>query len=453
MNAVSKIEPLVSVILPSLNVVNYIDECLNSVINQSIKEIEVIVVDAGSTDGTLEIVHRYAEKDSRVKVIDSDKKSYGYQLNLGMSVAKGEYIGIVETDDYIELDMYEKLLRVAREENADYVKGNAEMFLQRNGLVVTRSIISVNNGKQEKVIVNPSQTPHLWIDDAFLWTGIYKRTFVNKYHLRETKGAAFQDISFLYCIIGNGMKGVYVPEIFYHYRQDNAGASSYDDRSMDFVCSEYSYIKNELMFNSSEWQYIFYRRLAIHILNRINFMVYGGRYWDNARESIEWLQNEMRFALTEGVLTADSFESRDDWNDIRTFLENPRSIFELRLKSFRERQDTRRKIVKELDREEGWIVCGNRQEIERISRGLLLFGIKICAICDVNYNNDEENVYGYDVSCLDEAIKSFPYAFIMTSPQYTDNIQLSAHPDRVFNDIEKIFVLTNTDIRLFTSGL
>ena len=70
--------PKVSIIMPSLNVVDYIQECMESVVNQTLKDIEIICVDAGSTDGTLEILREYEEKDSRVKIILSDRKSYGY---------------------------------------------------------------------------------------------------------------------------------------------------------------------------------------------------------------------------------------------------------------------------------------------------------------------------------------------------------------------------------------
>jgi glycosyltransferase involved in cell wall biosynthesis len=66
-------------------------------------------VDAGSTDGTLEILQEYAAKDSRISIINSEKKSYGYQMNLGFDAAKGEYLGIVETDDFADPDMFEKL--------------------------------------------------------------------------------------------------------------------------------------------------------------------------------------------------------------------------------------------------------------------------------------------------------------------------------------------------------
>ncbi len=85
----------ISVIMPSLNVAKYMRECLESVLNQKLREIEILCVDAGSTDGTLEILEEFALKDSRIRIIKSEKKSYGYQLNIGISVAKGEYIGII----------------------------------------------------------------------------------------------------------------------------------------------------------------------------------------------------------------------------------------------------------------------------------------------------------------------------------------------------------------------
>ena len=114
----------ISIIMPSYNVANYIEECIESVINQTLKEIEIICVDAGSEDGTLEILQRYAEKDNRIILLNSDKKSYGYQMNLGLSVAKGDYIGIVETDDYIDSNMFSDLYNLSEEGSIDIVKSN-----------------------------------------------------------------------------------------------------------------------------------------------------------------------------------------------------------------------------------------------------------------------------------------------------------------------------------------
>ena len=101
----------VSVILPSLNAADSIEKCLQSILNQTLKEIEILCVDAGSTDGTCELLEKYAEADPRIRIVHSEQKSYGYQVNLGIELSQGKYIGIVESDDYIEKDMYEILCR------------------------------------------------------------------------------------------------------------------------------------------------------------------------------------------------------------------------------------------------------------------------------------------------------------------------------------------------------
>ena len=80
--------PKISVIMPSLNVGNYIEQCIKSVLDQTLTDFEIICIDAGSTDGTVEILQKYAKEDSRIQIINTDKKSYGYQVNLGISKAR-----------------------------------------------------------------------------------------------------------------------------------------------------------------------------------------------------------------------------------------------------------------------------------------------------------------------------------------------------------------------------
>ncbi len=115
-------------VLPSLNVASYIRECLESVTRQTLKDIEIICVDSGSTDGTLEVIREFEAKDPRVKVIVSDKKSYGRQMNLGFDAATGEYLGIVETDDWVVPNMYEKLYKIAKRNQLDFVKADFYRF-------------------------------------------------------------------------------------------------------------------------------------------------------------------------------------------------------------------------------------------------------------------------------------------------------------------------------------
>ena len=140
-----------SILLPSLNVAAYIRECIESVLKQTLTDIEILCIDAGSTDGTCEIIQEYAAKDNRIRVIPSDKKSYGYQINLGINMARGEYLGIVETDDSIEPDMYEVLYKAAVENDLDYAKAGfytlvtpyeGERYLLEHPLSDTERIIS-----------------------------------------------------------------------------------------------------------------------------------------------------------------------------------------------------------------------------------------------------------------------------------------------------------------------
>lgn len=123
--------PKVSIV-PSLNSSSYIQRCLESVLNQTLKDIEIICVDANSTDGTLEYLKSLEQRDLRLKVIVSETKSYGYQMNLCIEKACGEYLGIVESNDYIKANMYERLYEVAKEQDCKVLKCDLEKFWTEN---------------------------------------------------------------------------------------------------------------------------------------------------------------------------------------------------------------------------------------------------------------------------------------------------------------------------------
>ena len=120
---------IISIIMPCLNSANYIGEAIDSILKQSFSNLELIVVDSGSTDGTLDIIKKYTIGDSRVVVKHLNEKSMGVQYNIGLNLAKGEYIGFVESDDYISSDMYETLHNAITSSDVDYVKSNYSMFI------------------------------------------------------------------------------------------------------------------------------------------------------------------------------------------------------------------------------------------------------------------------------------------------------------------------------------
>ena len=119
-----------SIIVPVYNMAadGKLEYCLNSLIHQTLKDIEVICVNDGSTDNSLQILQKYAKDDDRIVIIDKENGGYGIGMNVGLERATGEYIGIVEPDDYVKLDMYEDLYKVASEHDLDFVKADFYRF-------------------------------------------------------------------------------------------------------------------------------------------------------------------------------------------------------------------------------------------------------------------------------------------------------------------------------------
>lgn len=238
--------PKITVILPSLNVAAYIRECLESVIGQTMTDLEILCIDAGSTDGTCEIIREYADRDSRIQLIHSDKKSYGYQINLGISLARGEYLGIVETDDCISTDMYEVLYKAAVENQLDYAKAGfytlvtpyeGERHLLEQPLGDTGRIIS------SQYFVEKGLSP-----DVYIWNGIYKVSFLREFRIRlnETPGAAFQDCGFRYLTDMNLRRGMFLDNLCYRYRRDNANSSTYNSNFARFNLAECRYVRERM---------------------------------------------------------------------------------------------------------------------------------------------------------------------------------------------------------------
>lgn len=109
----------VSVLVPCCNVSAFVRECLESIVGQTLKEIEIICINDGSTDNTLDIIQEFAARDSRIRVLDKKNSGYGDSMNKGLEMARGEYIGIVESDDFVEPGMFEKLYSAAKANDLD----------------------------------------------------------------------------------------------------------------------------------------------------------------------------------------------------------------------------------------------------------------------------------------------------------------------------------------------
>lgn len=220
----------VSIVLPSKNVKEYINECLDSVINQTLKDIEIICVDANSTDGTREIIEQYMRLDTRIRLLDDTEGSCGYAYNIGIAAARGKYVGFVETDDYVRTDMFEKLYAIAEKNHLDFVKANHINFVNIDGERYFEEEKIFNFTPYEKnygIIINPSIYPEVnWFDHC-MWNGIYSKSFLEEKNIKlnESKGPSYQDHGFQWQTMLKARKAMYVDDAYYYYRNDNANAS------------------------------------------------------------------------------------------------------------------------------------------------------------------------------------------------------------------------------------
>ena len=114
----------VSIVVPIYNVEKYLSQCLESLVNQSLKDIEIICVNDGSTDESAKIIDDFAKRDNRIKVITKENTGYGNSMNQGFDAASGEYLGIVESDDYADRNMFETLYNIAKNNDLDVVKSS-----------------------------------------------------------------------------------------------------------------------------------------------------------------------------------------------------------------------------------------------------------------------------------------------------------------------------------------
>lgn len=320
-------QPKVSIILPSLNVADYIRECLESVVNQTLREIEIICVDAGSTDGTLEVEEEFARKDPRVKVIHSEKKSYGYQMNRGIEAATGKYIGIVETDDWVKADMYEQLYQVAEENRVDFVKADFYRFkMGADGqLELDYNKLSMDNGDYGKVLC-PSENPRLFKLIMNTWSGIYNRDFLERNHIdhNETPGASYQDNGFWFKTFALAQRAYFVNKPYYMNRRDNPNSSVYNRSKVYCVNEEYRYIlaflnehpdlKEKLMpiycFKKYHSYMFTYQRIAPEF--RLGYLV---------RFSEDFAQDEADGYLEERLY------GQASWKNLQTIIHEPLSFY------------------------------------------------------------------------------------------------------------------------------
>lgn len=239
--------PKVSVVVPVCNVERYLPQCLDSLVNQTLRDIEIIVVDDGSTDGSLAIMREYADRDSRIEVLTKENRGYGHTMNLGFSKARGEYIGIVESDDCAAPDMFEKLYEQGVRNHADIVRSNYWNMSDNGGTLALIDILGLARAPYYTAI-DAKDYPDILRGSPAIWTAIYRRDFVREKHIRflESPGASYQDTGFALKAFTSAERIVLVREAYLRYRIDNAGSSVKSGAKVFCVSDEYAGVEEFL---------------------------------------------------------------------------------------------------------------------------------------------------------------------------------------------------------------
>lgn len=243
--AKKKKNPKVSVIVPVYNVEQYLRECMESIRNQTLEEIEIVCVDDGSTDRSAEMLDEYAAVDARIKVYHKANGGYGHAVNYGIARSDGEYIGIVEPDDYIEPDMFETLYTAAKKKDLDVVKSNLKRFYgEKDSRTFEYAPLSQEDKSVYGRVILPCEEPSILNLTMNIVTGIYRNRFLKEKRIRlnETPGASFQDNGFWIQTMTLAGNIYFVDEYFYAARRDNPNSSVKNTEKALCVIEEFRYI-------------------------------------------------------------------------------------------------------------------------------------------------------------------------------------------------------------------
>lgn len=262
----------VSVVLPTYNVGKYIEKCIESLLSQSLKDIEFIFIDDKGTDNSVQIIEKYTKQDSRIKILHNEKnRGVSYSRNRGIETAKGEFIHFLDPDDWLDEDFYEKLYRRAIEENADICCGN--YCINRNGKEKKEDISNKIKEAIEK---------EKFIGIVYTWgfgLSLYRTEFLKTNKIVFPQLTNGEDIVFLIQALCCAKKFTYDNTTRYHYiLHENSASTKYSRAMLEHIVLHYRMLIDILQkYHISQTDYVEY---VVH-----NIFLPVKNYWHNVIDS------------------------------------------------------------------------------------------------------------------------------------------------------------------------
>ena len=271
---------MISIIVPVYNVASYLPQCLDSLVNQTYRDVEIICVNDGSTDGSLSILQEYAQKDERIKIISRENRGISCSRNEALDIAQGEWTMFVDSDDWIDINTCESALNLALQHHADvvmwaYVREFKKQSLPKLYLSGT-TIWEENISQLHRRIVGPINEeltrPDTLDSWGTIWGKLYRSSFIHAnspIRFVDTKliGSA-EDVLFNIAYMGRISKAVYIPETWYHYRKGESYTSSYKADLPQKWNMLYQKIKEEIQEQQlgSDFKQAYFNRISLGII-------------------------------------------------------------------------------------------------------------------------------------------------------------------------------------------
>ena len=300
-------KPEVSVLIPIYNVERYLEQCLESLRDQTYGDFEAICINDGSTDGSRAIIQRFLDDDPRFRVIDKENSGYGASMNRGLDAAHGRYVAMLESDDLYEPDALSVLHDAAEKNAAEVVKANFNLYWSRPE--ERRELFRVVDTSEEGRTLRPLDDLAVFFRKPSIWSGLYRRDFLTANDIRflETPGASYQDSGFNFKVWAAAERASFVGAPVLNYRQDNEGSSVNNPGKVFCVCDEYTSMEEFVHARGGADE----RRL-LAILQRMKLDSYLWNYDRLAPELrpafVERAAGEFRAALGRGEVDRTLFE-------------------------------------------------------------------------------------------------------------------------------------------------
>lgn len=217
-----------SIIVPVYNVEKYLPKCLESLIKQTLKDIEIICVNDGSMDNSLAILKEFASKDSRIRIIDNQHQGVAKTRNTGIEQSTGEYIGFVDSDDYIDIDFFEKLYNSATKSNSDIAIAS---------ILKHKNFFNIYNAKytKEEIAITIQDKIKLCEDKKhfffYAWNKIYHSGFIKENNIKFSEGQIYEDVMFAIKALYYSNKIISVYGTKYHYIEHENSLTKYKDKT------------------------------------------------------------------------------------------------------------------------------------------------------------------------------------------------------------------------------